>query len=198
MRKPSLVLVGLLALMVGGCGGASSATVADNGQIEISMFEFQYEPAEIHLKVGTTVTLVLTNVGAVDHELMAGKDGVHMENGVPHGFESDFFDTVEGLMIDPPDALETEMEGMGGESMDDMGSETTMGDMGSETTMDDMNDGAMDMDMGVMIARPPAETVRITFTLTQESIGEWEIGCFEGDGDHWEAGMKGTIVVESA
>jgi uncharacterized cupredoxin-like copper-binding protein len=26
-------------------------------------------------------------------------------------------------------------------------------------------------------------------------VGEWEMGCFEQDGVHYDAGMKGTLVV---
>ena len=145
MKKTGIAIVGLLALLVGACGGGDGDTVADGGEIEISMFEYQFEPAEIHLKAGTTVTFVLTNDGGTAHELMAGHD-VHTEDGHPHGFESDFFDTVSDLSIDPPDALETSMEGMG-----DMASDTTMGDMASDTTMGDMGDDEhMDMEMGVM------------------------------------------------
>lgn len=192
MKKIGLISIGLLALLASACGGDGD-TVSDGGEVAISMFEYQFEPAEIHLKAGTTVTFVITNDGGDDHELMAGRE-VHVEDGIPHGFESDFFDTVEGLTIDPPDALETSMEGMG-----DMGSDTTMGDMdmGSDTTMGDMG-GEDHMDMGVMIARQPAETARITFTVTSDSVGEWEFGCFEDDGDHWGNGMKGTIFVEEA
>lgn len=194
MKKTGIAIVGLLALLVGACGGGDGDAVADGGEIEISMFEYQFEPAEIHLKAGTTVTFVLTNDGGTAHELMAGHN-VHTEDGHPHGFESDFFDTVSNLSIDPPDALETSMEGMGDGSMDDMASDTTMGDMASDTTMGDMGDDEH-MDMGVMVGREPAETARITFTVTNDSVGEWDIGCFEEEGEHWAKGMKGKIIVE--
>ena len=205
MKKTGIAIVGLLALLVGACGGGDGDTVADGGEIEISMFEYQFEPAEIHLKAGTTVTFVLTNDGGTAHELMAGHD-VHTEDGHPHGFESDFFDTVSNLSIDPPDALETSMEGMGDGSMDDMASDTTMGDMGSDSTMGDMaSDSTMGdmgddehMEMGVMVGREPAETARITFTVTDDSVGEWDMGCFEEEGEHWGKGMKGKIIVEEA
>lgn len=193
MRKATLVIFAVLGLLVVACGEGSSA-LGDGDELTISMFEYEFEPSEIVLKAGTTVTLVLMNEGGTDHELMAGRE-VRMEDGVPHGFETDFFDTVDDLVIDPPDALETEMEGMGDESMGDMSS-TTMGDM-SGTTMGDMSDDEH-MDMGVMIAREPTESARITFTLTEDSVGEWDFGCFEEEGTHWEQGMRGTITVEEA
>lgn len=42
------------------------------------------------------------------------------------------------------------------------------------------------------------ETARITFTVTEASTGEWEFGCFEEDGAHWDDGMRAIIVVEEA
>ncbi|MGD2100939.1 MAG: cupredoxin domain-containing protein [Acidimicrobiia bacterium] len=198
MRKTT-VLVGVLALVVAACGGGGD-TIADGGEVTIVMTEYQFEPSEIHLAVGTTVTFVLTNEGEKDHELMAG-DEVHVEDGTPHGFETDFFDTVADLTIDPPDALETEMEGMdmGDESMDDESmDDESMDEEMSDTTMGDMEDDDEHMDMDVMVVREPAQTARITFTVTEDSIGEWEFGCFEEDGAHWDDGMRGTIIVEEA
>jgi plastocyanin len=198
MKRTGLLIMAVLAVVVAACGGGGE-TVADGGEVTITMTEYQFEPSEIHLAVGTTVTFVLRNDGEKDHELMAGQE-VHMEDGIPHGFETDFFDTVENLTIDPPDAQEMEMEGMGDMSSDttmgDMGSDTTMGDMGSDTTMGDM--GGEEMDMGVMVVREPTQTARITFTVTEASVGEWEFGCFEEDGAHWDDGMKGKIIVEEA
>jgi plastocyanin len=193
MRNKGLLLVSVIAVLVAACGGGGE-TVADGGEVEIVMTEYEFEPSEIHLSPGTTVSFVLTNEGEKDHELMAGQE-VHIEDGVPHGFESDFFDTVEDLTIDPPDALETSMEGMdmGDESMS---SDTTMGDMDDESEM--AEDEHMDEEMDVMVVREPAQTATITFTVTEASIGEWEFGCFEEDGAHWDDGMRGTIVVEES
>ncbi len=196
MKRIGLILAASLALIITSCGGGEpSAGGGQGNEIEISLFEYQFEPAEIHLTVGETVTLVLTNDGGTDHEFMAGRE-VHEENGIPHGFEQDFFDTVDDLTIDPPDALETSMEGMSSDSsMGDMGDETTMGDMGDETTMGDMGD---EMDMGVMVVRQPGDTATVTFSPTQDSVGEWQIGCFEEEGKHWMEGMKGKIIVDEA
>lgn len=195
MRRNGTILVVLLALAVAACGGGGQ-TLADGDELTITLSEYQFEPSDIRLAPGTSVTIVLENTGEKDHEFMAGQE-VHVEDGIPHGFESDFFETVEDLTIDPPDALATSMEGMdmGG---DDMGDED-MNEM-SDTTMGEMEgeEEHMEEEMGVMVVREPTQTARISFTVTEDSIGEWEIGCFEEDGAHWDDGMRGTIVVEDA
>lgn len=35
----------------------------------------------------------------------------------------------------------------------------------------------------------------IIFTVTEEMLGEWEMGCFEQEGVHYDAGMKGKVTV---
>jgi uncharacterized cupredoxin-like copper-binding protein len=36
----------------------------------------------------------------------------------------------------------------------------------------------------------------VTFPVTKEMVGEWEMGCFEQNGVHYIAGMKGTFTVK--
>lgn len=49
---------------------------------------------------------------------------------------------------------------------------------------------------GFMVILPKnGDTATITFIVTKDMVGEWEIGCFEQDGVHYESGMKGTFVV---
>ncbi len=35
----------------------------------------------------------------------------------------------------------------------------------------------------------------IEFVVPLDAVGEWEMGCFEDDGTHYEDGMQGTITV---
>ena len=35
----------------------------------------------------------------------------------------------------------------------------------------------------------------VSFIVTEEMLGEWEMGCFELDGVHYDSGMIGTFVV---
>lgn len=49
---------------------------------------------------------------------------------------------------------------------------------------------------GFMVTVPVGnDMATLTFTVTKAMIGEWEIGCFAQDGVHYNAGMKGTLVV---
>ena len=65
-----------------------------------------------------------------------------------------------------------------------------------------MAEGEMDMDHGMdhagfMVLIPNGdEDATITFTVTEDMVGEWELGCFTDDGQHYEDGMKGTLVVK--
>jgi hypothetical protein len=46
----------------------------------------------------------------------------------------------------------------------------------------------------VVLAKTGNEAT-ITFTATEEMLGEWEIGCFSQEGVHYVAGMNGKFVV---
>jgi uncharacterized cupredoxin-like copper-binding protein len=52
-----------------------------------------------------------------------------------------------------------------------------------------------EMHEGFMVALPQDGTGTIKFTVTKEMVGDWEMGCFEQDGVHYDAGMKGTVTV---
>ena len=51
------------------------------------------------------------------------------------------------------------------------------------------------MHSGFMIALPPEGTATMTFTVTEGMLGDWEMGCFEQDGVHYDAGMIGSVSV---
>jgi uncharacterized cupredoxin-like copper-binding protein len=35
----------------------------------------------------------------------------------------------------------------------------------------------------------------LTFSVTEDMVGEWEMGCFEQDGVHYDAGMHGPVTI---
>ena len=52
-----------------------------------------------------------------------------------------------------------------------------------------------EMHSGFMIALPVDGTAIMKFTVTKEMLGEWEMGCFEQDGVHYDARMIGSVSV---
>jgi hypothetical protein len=109
------------------------------------------------------VTLELSNEGEEDHEFMIGRD-LNMVDGVPSGFVEDFFDTVEGLAVEPPDALEG-MEAMAdGEMADGEMADEEMADEEMADDAGEQEDGDHGGHTGMMVVRQPAQTATVTFT----------------------------------
>jgi uncharacterized cupredoxin-like copper-binding protein len=61
-----------------------------------------------------------------------------------------------------------------------------------------MMEGEHDSDHpGVMVVlQKTGDQATISFTPTEDMVGEWEIGCFVQGGTHYNAGMKGKLVVK--
>lgn len=170
------ILVVLASLLLAACGGGGSGAAQPDGSgnLTIEMTESKYTPDNIELKVGQKVTLTLKNMGEKDHELMVGRN-VMMMNGVPNGFEHDMFAGMEPMVM-KGGAMGDEMEGM---------------DHAEEEMEDDMGHS------GFMVLLPNgSEDTTVTFTVTEDMVGEWEMGCFEDDGQHYDDGMKGKLVVK--
>jgi ABC-type Zn2+ transport system substrate-binding protein/surface adhesin len=50
---------------------------------------------------------------------------------------------------------------------------------------------------GFMVKVPVSQDIyTMSFTVTEDMVGEWEIGCFLLDGVHYNSGMVGTLTVE--
>ena len=52
-----------------------------------------------------------------------------------------------------------------------------------------------EMHSGFMVALPTDGTGTMKFIVTEGMLGEWEMGCFEQDGVHYDAGMIGSVSV---
>jgi len=182
MKYLSIILVILASLVLFACGGAGSGVAQpdESGNLVIEMSESKYTPNNIELEVGQKVTIILKNMGEKDHELMVGRNVV-MTDGAPNGFEHDMFEGTEPMVM------------QGG----------AMGEMAGMEEGDEHKEGEMDMDMGhmdhsgFMVLIPNGEKdATISFTVAEDMVGEWEMGCFTDDGQHYEDGMKGTLVVK--
>jgi uncharacterized cupredoxin-like copper-binding protein len=133
----------------------------------IDMTEYAFAPVRIDARVGQQVTLNLVNNGKLAHEIMFGR-GVIIENSLPKSFENDMF--MEA-------GVEPVIEGGGEEHEDEM-------------------DMEMEEGHGVMVfLGGTGDHATMTFTVTKDMVGQWEIGCFEEKGVHYQAGMKGEFIV---
>jgi plastocyanin len=160
-----------VALFAAACSSNVPAPAAqlEPARYTIEMSEYAFSPDRIEVKVGQEVTLELVNLGQISHELMIGREVASMNNR-PSGFQEDFFEAahVEPMVmgVEEPEAGHS-AEGHGA---DHAGS--------------------------FMVVLPEnGDKASVTFQVTGDMVGEWELGCFEQDGVHYDAGMKGTLVV---
>ena len=131
----------------------------------IDMTEYKFNPAQIEVKVGQVVTLELVNSGQLAHEIMFGKM-VMRENNRPYGYMTDMF-TVANVMPTVTDASGAPME----------------------PSHEEGHEGFM------VVLEKTGDRANLTFEVTKDMVGDWEMGCFEQDGVHYDAGMIGTFSV---
>lgn len=162
------LLLAAFVLLLAACanGGPGNSAKPEPVKYTVQMTEFAFQPSEIKAKVGQEVTIELVNSGALEHEFMVGRD-VKMTNSRPDGYEQDMFA-----------AARTEPMVMGGKA----------GGM-------DMSGHGSDHSGFMVIVPNGSQKATVTFTATKDMLGEWEIGCFSQDGVHYDAGMKGKLIV---
>lgn len=185
MRPLRIALfVTLASLFLAAC---AQTPPPDPVTITIEMSEYAFSPSVIELQVGQEVTLILENNGQLEHELMIGRE-VHRDAGVPNGYNADFWHvggvmpTLQGggqLMV------HTDDHGQGGEPT----GEHDGHDMSAMTSPEDEDPLMVFLPVG-------AEPATLTFTVTEEMVGDWEMGCFELQGVHYTAGMVGRLTVK--
>ena len=186
-----LMLISLVPIIVACSGGGQAqkskpepttipepVTTPEPVTFTIGMEEYSYKPDIIQVKVGQEVTLKLVNNGVLPHELMIGRD-VAKKDGRPNGYTVDLFEStnVEPMI-------------MAGAGTMDMGDEMD-GDNEHKAT-----EAMGDDHMGTMVTvENSGDEASITFVITEDMVGEWEMGCFQLDGVHYDSGMKGTFIV---
>ncbi|TAK11534.1 MAG: hypothetical protein EPO32_11850 [Anaerolineae bacterium] len=167
---------------------AACAQTPDPVTLTIDMTEFAFTPNDIEVQVGQEVTLVLVNSGEQDHELMIGR-GLHVDGSTPDGYDLDFWH-IGGVM--------PEVSGGGmmlqHEGADHAGSEQPPSDEQGGHDMVPMT--SPEEELPLMIYLPAgSDTTTVTFTVTEDMVGNWEMGCFELDGVHYTSGMVGEFTV---
>jgi plastocyanin len=197
----------LMGLLLAGCGSVFQAGPTPTPtldpqapEINITLSDFSFTPNRIKLKVGQNVTFHVRNSSATDHELMIGRNPLRDESGqLGDGFEHDFF-----ALTQPKVTGEAQVMGMEGAGMDmSMGTATPEGEMamGSETPSAEM--GGMqgmdeaEMENGFMAMLGSEQEADISFTVTEDMLGTWTMGCFETSQGivHFDEGMVGNVIV---
>ncbi len=190
----SFLFLAALAVVLVACGPAGPQQV----EYTIEMTEFAYSPDTIEVSVGQEVTLHLKNMGALEHELMIGQEVMSMD-GQPADFEHNMFENHEPMVMKASDEHADGDEHGSDEHTDgdEHGSDEHAAE-GEHSEGGEHADGGHDDMHGFMVSLPgqqPDQVTTLTFTVTEDMVGEWKIGCFLDNGAHYQAGMVGTFIV---
>jgi len=160
-------ILSVLALVLSTLLAACAQQAPEPVSYTIELSEYTFSPATIEAQVGQEVTITLVNTGVLEHEIMFGRE-VKMTSNRPDGYHSDMFQ-MAGI---EPEVMQEEMA--------------------------DMSDSMHGTDhTGFMIVLPKTgNQASMTFKVTEDMEGEWEIGCFSQEGVHYDAGMIGKFVVK--
>lgn len=179
-----VLLLTVLSLLAAACSGAPQGTNPDSsGTLTIVQEDSEggmnFSPDTIVLTAGQRVRLIIENKGQKNHEFMIGRTVAYNSAGEPEGFEEDFFAPISDQV------------------------NVNLG-MGAMVVMDGQVMQGMDMGGGmenihaqgwmVMSNTGSGQTV-IEFTVPESAVGEWEMGCFQDKGAHYDDGMRGKVVV---
>ncbi len=193
-KNPTRWKLAAVAMVVGlvaaACSSIGTVEPNESGEVVITLTDNLISPSVIKVKPGQTVRFIITNEGAHADEFMIGRDPIRGEDYLtervwtPWGGE-DFFAGLD-VMVE------------GGTPMNFEGMEM---DMGDGAPMEEGDDG----DTGGMVLLQPGgpgssesgEVSFMEFTVPDDAVGTWEIGCFQEAGQHYEDGMRATLIVEA-
>lgn len=154
------------AIMLAAAVAATACAGGATGDVTISSAEFTFKPSALRWKVGQQLRITLTNDGQRPHEWVIGK-GLMSMPGMAKTFNEQFFSGVD---------VKFERDGKPADP-----STVWMTQMGPD-----------ERSVALPIGTRP---IAVIFTVPDKP-GEWEIGCFEDFGAHYESGMKGKVTVE--
>lgn len=174
-----------IPLILVACG---SSAPPEPLEMTINLREFAFEPDELEFQVGQEVILHLTNSGSLEHEIMFGRD-VMMTDGNPNGYMIDMF---ESAGVEPVITVDrSDEEGISEEEHMEEDEHMEGDEHGEDEHMEGEHDHA-----GFMVQVPVTDDIyTMSFTVTEDMLGEWEIGCFLLDGVHYILHMVGTLTV---
>ncbi|PWB72456.1 MAG: hypothetical protein C3F07_11740 [Anaerolineales bacterium] len=198
-------LLFIVTLSLSGCGTAfqpePTPTQNPNApEIEytITMDEFRFSPDHIRLVVGQDVTLHVVNKGQEEHEIMIGRNLLRNEDGtLGDGFEHDFFALTNVTVPGNAEVMGMNGEGMNME-MDNPTPESAMSMTATPSAEGHGDDHGEAMANGGMVMLMPENEASIYFKVTEEMVGTWTMGCFEGETPrHFDLGMAGILYVRN-
>lgn len=147
---------------------------AANG-FEVDFFAGIEDLVQVQLGEGAMLMIndqmVMTDMGM--EEDMAEEDMAEEDMAMEEGAEMTEGEMAEGEMSEEEMAMEED------EHADD----------------DDEHAEGMGHDGWMVMNAAGSGTTIIEFTVPADRVGEWELGCFEDDGTHYDDGMRGTLVV---
>jgi len=203
------VAVGLLAAA---CSSLGTVEPNESGEVVFTLTDNNISPSVVKVKPGQTVRFVIQNEGEHVHEFMIGREPIRGENYLvervwtPWGGE-DFFEGLDVAVSGTGMAMG--FAGMGGMDMGgDDGDDMTTTTMNMDEAADDApmeEDEAMAEDEGGMVLLEPGalgtseagQMSIMEFTVPEDAVGTWIIGCFQEAGQHYEDGMRATLIVEA-
>jgi len=74
MRTLAFALIALAGIVTAACGAATPQLTS----VRVTLTDFQFEPTPIEIPANTKVTLQLTNLGSVEHDITADGLGLHV------------------------------------------------------------------------------------------------------------------------
>jgi uncharacterized cupredoxin-like copper-binding protein len=156
----------LLTVLILSLAACGRAATPQPVSMTIEMSEYKFDPSSLEFKVGQQVTLELVNNGQLQHEIMIGREVMKMDNR-PSGYQVDLF---EAGGVEP---------------------EVNIIEEGHMTEAANEEEGHA----GFMLVLGAGGRGTMTFNVTDGMAGEWEIGCFEQEGVHYDAGMHGPATI---
>ena len=175
----TVVIIGLV-LLATGCSN-DPATPDEDGILTVTMDDTKFTPAEIDLKVGEPVRLILHNKSETQDLGFRIGSGPTSQAGSVNGFTEDFFEGVEVKVIGPAKLITV------GEAI-----LTREGD----GAVEESDGGNTNGDPGFTVLKEPSsEATVIEFVVPDKWELEWEFASFGDSGNSYEAGLRGILKV---
>lgn len=96
-RGVTAVLVLVAVTLVAGCAGDGARP--SEGELDVTMSDYAFSPAEWVLPAGQQTTLVVTNRDDVGHDLSIGRSVIEAEDGDPIGYTEDLLAELDARVV---------------------------------------------------------------------------------------------------